>query len=121
MLLFLYSWMFSKQIYFESRVDIIANYVRLNIDPGKGIYEYEVRFEPLIDSKDIRFKLLNKHREFLGSAKTFDGVTLYLPHQLENNVSHLQVKLLGKIDCFNAKTFFRLPISKVNTLQRMKL
>lgn len=76
----------SKLYYFESRVDIIANYVRLNIDPGKGIFEYEVRFEPVIDSKDIRFQLLNQHREVLGSAKTFDGVTLYLPYQFDNNV-----------------------------------
>lgn len=58
----------------------------MKIDPGKGIYEYEVRFEPSVDSKAIRFQLLNQHRDIIGAAKTFDGVTLYLPYQFENNV-----------------------------------
>ena len=64
----------------------MANYVRVNIDPGKGIFEYEVRFDPSQDSRDMRFKLLNQHRETLGPARTFDGVTLYLPYQLPDQV-----------------------------------
>ncbi len=60
----------------------------MNIDPGKGIYEYEVSFFPFCDSKQMRFKLLNQHREVLGPAKTFDGVTLYLPYQFENTVRY---------------------------------
>ena len=73
------------------RLDVVANYVRVNIDPGKGIYEYEVSFFPTFDSKEIRFQLLNQHRAVLGPAKTFDGVTLYLPYQFENPVR-------GKLD-----------------------
>ena len=64
----------------------MANYVRVNIDPGKGIFEYEVRFDPSQDSRDMRFKLLNQHRETLGPARTFDGVTLYLPYQMPDQV-----------------------------------
>lgn len=64
----------------------MANYVRLHMDKNKGIFEYEVRFEPSIDSKDMRFKLLKQHQEAIGTAKTFDGVTLYLPFQFPNNV-----------------------------------
>lgn len=67
-------------------MDITTNYVRLTIDPGKGIYEYEVRFDPFVDSKEIRFQLLNQHRDVLGPAKTFDGVTLYLPYQFDHDV-----------------------------------
>ncbi|XP_046444818.1 piwi-like protein Ago3 [Daphnia pulex] len=73
-----------------NRIDVVANYVRVNIDPGKGIYEYEVSFFPLCDSKEVRFQLLNQHRETLGPAKTFDGVTLYLPYQFENTVTSFQ-------------------------------
>ena len=29
-----------------------ANYVKLNVEGEKGMYEYEVRFDPLVDSKD---------------------------------------------------------------------
>ncbi len=75
-----------SNLFLVSRIDMIANYVRVDIDPGKGIYEYEVRFDPTVDSKSIRFQLLNQHRDKIGIAKTFDGVTLYLPHQFENNV-----------------------------------
>jgi hypothetical protein len=31
-------------------------------------------------------KLLNEHRKELGETKTFDGVTLYLPVQLQQEV-----------------------------------
>lgn len=64
----------------------MANYIKLNVDPAKGIFEYEVCFQPHMDSRDFRFKLLNQHRGILGAAKTFDGTTLYLPSQLPNCV-----------------------------------
>jgi len=60
--------------------------VRLKLEPGKGVYEYEVRFEPEADCKRIRNKLLNECRDRLGETKTFDGTTLYLPFQLEEEV-----------------------------------
>ena len=66
----------------------------MNINPGKGIYEYDVSFIPMVDSKQFRFQLLNQHREILGPAKTFDGVTLYLPYQFENTVG-IYCKLLN--------------------------
>jgi aubergine-like protein len=50
------------------------------------VYEYEVRFEPELDSKGMKNKLLSEHRMELGETKTFDGVTLYLPVQLQQEV-----------------------------------
>lgn len=50
-------------------VPIYANYLRLTVEQEKGIYEYEVRFEPRIDNRDLRFKLLNQQREHLGPTK----------------------------------------------------
>jgi aubergine-like protein len=61
--------------------------VRLKLEPGKGVYEYEVRFEPQVDSRGIRNRLLNEYRDKLGETKTFDGTTLYLPIQLQEEVS----------------------------------
>jgi aubergine-like protein len=60
--------------------------VRLKVEPGKGVYEYEVRFEPQMDSKGMRNKLLNERRDIFGETKTFDGSTLYLPFQLKDKV-----------------------------------
>ena len=63
-----------------------VNYVRLEIAANKGMYEYEVRFDPSVDSKDERCNLVKQLRETLGPTRTFDGVVLYLPHQIENSV-----------------------------------
>lgn len=66
-------------------VNIIANYIRLSTDPNKGVFEYEVRFSPEIHSMQLRYKLLNQHRETIGMTKTFDGSVLYLPFQLHDS------------------------------------
>lgn len=70
----------------------LSNYIRLKVEPEKGVYEYEVRFEPAVHASQVRFKLLNEHRDFIGKTKTFDGITLYLPIQLPEKVNKLQSK-----------------------------
>jgi aubergine-like protein len=40
----------------------------------------------MVDSKNIRFKLLNEHRDVIGNVKAFDGNILYLPIRLPNQV-----------------------------------
>lgn len=59
------------------------------LQDGRGIYEYEVRFHPSEDDRIICEKLLfAQHRELFGRhRRTFDGVTLYLPHKLPDEVS----------------------------------
>lgn len=57
------------------------------MEPGKGVFEYEVRVEPAIDSKSIRTKLLSSVSQQIGGCKTFDGHILYLPIKLEEQVS----------------------------------
>lgn len=37
----------------------------------------------------FRAKYLAQHREVIGNAKTFDGVLLYLPHRLPNDITRL--------------------------------
>eukprot|EP00092_Neocalanus_flemingeri_P023338 GFUD01025304.1.p1 GENE.GFUD01025304.1~~GFUD01025304.1.p1 ORF type:complete len:970 (+),score=314.12 GFUD01025304.1:89-2998(+) len=68
-------------------VKLTANYVRLEMEGEKGMYEYEVKFNPLVDSRDERFKLVGQQRELFGPTKTFDGICLYLPHQLDQVVT----------------------------------
>ncbi|KAL2726285.1 piwi-like protein Ago3 isoform X1 [Vespula maculifrons] len=62
-------------------VDIFANYIDLKLDPGRGLFQYEVKFNPDIDSRALRRKLLNQHAAKLGHTLSFDGVLLYLPHK----------------------------------------
>jgi hypothetical protein len=70
-------------------IPLTANYVKLDLIPGQGVYEYDVQFDPEVDSKDFRFKLLGEMKDIIGPNKTFDGVTLYLPFQLPEEVRNL--------------------------------
>lgn len=71
---------------------MFANYVDLKIESGKGLFQYEVKFSPDIDSRGLRRKLLNQHSTTLGRTKTFDGTLLYLPIKLPQDVSLTSLK-----------------------------
>ena len=43
-------------------VKLGTNYIRLELAQDKGMWEYEVKFSPSVDSKDERHKLLQQHR-----------------------------------------------------------
>lgn len=73
-----------------TRSGAMTNYIRLQVDKEKGVFEYEVRFDPPVHAAPVRYKLLNQHREFIGTTKTFDGVTLYLPIKLPDKVTKLK-------------------------------
>ncbi|XP_055936429.1 piwi-like protein Ago3 [Argiope bruennichi] len=65
-------------------LNLEVNYVYLRTYHGKGIYEYHVDFEPLIDSRNMKFRLMNDPvvKKIIGNVKTFDGMKLYLPLKL---------------------------------------
>ncbi|CAK9832967.1 Piwi-like protein Ago3 [Anthophora retusa] len=68
-------------------IQLSANYINLKLDPTKGLFDYEVKYTPDIDSRPLRRKLLNQHLQALGRARVFDGVILYLPHKLDKDVT----------------------------------
>ena len=83
-------------------IPVTANYIRLELLKEDKMYEYEVIFQPTIDSRDDKFKLIRAQSEVLGATRTFDGVFLYLPSLLkdlptilhgENPVDNSPVKL----------------------------
>lgn len=74
-----------------------ANYIDLKIESGKGLFQYEVKFSPDIDSGGLRRKLLNQHSATLGRTKTFDGMILYLPIKLPQNVSLRFIRYMIKV------------------------
>jgi len=65
-------------------IKITSNYLQLRQKKGSGIFEYEVKFNPPVDNRDQRFKLVNQHRELLGPAKSFDGTKLYVPKKIRD-------------------------------------
>nr|CAD7401850.1 unnamed protein product [Timema poppensis] len=60
-----------------------ANYISLILEPGKGVYEYEVKFAPEVDAMNIKFQLISS---LFGKKRTFDGTTLYLPQKLDEEI-----------------------------------
>lgn len=74
------------------KIGALTNYIRLQVDAERGVFEYEIRFEPAVHASSVRFKLLNQHRDIIGNTKTFDGITLYLPLQLPEKITKLTSK-----------------------------
>ncbi|XP_012263472.2 piwi-like protein Ago3 [Athalia rosae] len=70
-------------------VQVQANYIRLKVDPGRGVFEYAVKYMPDLDSRPLRFRLLNQHANALGT-KIFDGTTLSLSRPLDQPRTELQ-------------------------------
>nr|XP_034178827.1 piwi-like protein 1 [Osmia lignaria] len=68
-------------------IQLSGNYINLKLNPEKGLFNYEVKFNPDIDSRPLRRKLLNQHLQALGRTKVFDGVTLYLPQKLKQDTT----------------------------------
>lgn len=77
------------------RLPLEVNYVYIQASQGKGIYEYHVSFRPQVDSKNMKFKLMNdqKVRDVIGMVKTFDGAKLYLPLRLDNSPVNINVHM----------------------------
>lgn len=68
----------------------MTNYIQLEVEPNKGVFEYEVRFDPPAHSTQLRFELLKQQIPVIGRTKTFDGVKLCLPIQLDERVTQLK-------------------------------
>ncbi|XP_076054688.1 argonaute 3 [Oratosquilla oratoria] len=69
-----------------------SNWIQLSRVSNKAMYEYEVKFDPQIDAKNVRFRLLNSQAEALGSVKSFDGVKLWLPIRLQREITVLNAE-----------------------------
>ncbi|KAI6656672.1 piwi B [Oopsacas minuta] len=68
---------------------MFSNYIRVR-SIAQGVYHYMVTFSPEIDSKNMRYKLLNMHREVIGETRAFDGTTLYSPKTITESIIELE-------------------------------
>lgn len=68
------------------------NYIPISCKPGTSIFEYDVRYEPNIHSNQIRRGLVASILKPIVPVYTFDGTSLYLPHQLSENVTNFTAK-----------------------------
>ncbi|KAM8759484.1 piwi-like protein 1 [Acanthopagrus schlegelii] len=67
-----------------SPIHLTANYFRILSRPQWVLYQYHVDYKPPMESRRLRSALLFQHEEALGSARSFDGALLFLPHRLHS-------------------------------------
>jgi len=56
----------------------------------EGAFQYNVSFNPPVESRNMRFGMLKEHAELIGKTKAFDGATLFIPHRLPKPQMKLQ-------------------------------
>ena len=69
-------------------VKVCSNFFELTQKKDFGIFQYAVSYNPEIDNKRFRSKLLYDHSDKIGNVRIFDGMTLYLPIMLSETESH---------------------------------
>lgn len=73
---------------------VSTNYIRLKVEKDGGVFVHEVRFNPNVDSKNMRYKMLNQHTDKLGMVKMFDGGSvLYLPKRLSTDMAQMECEM----------------------------
>lgn len=75
---------------------ITANYIKLSVEKGRGVFEYEVKFNPELDARSQRMKLINMTLRETVPALVFDGGScLYLPDQITDTFKMVSATLPG--------------------------
>ena len=72
-------------------INVMSNYITMKSRPNCNLYQYNVSYSPMIESKKLRVALLYSFKE-IGSTKAFDGMILYLPHKLPDQVTKFTVQ-----------------------------
>ncbi|XP_074526370.1 piwi-like protein 1 [Halichoeres trimaculatus] len=65
-------------------IPLTANFFKILSRPQWVLYQYHVDFNPAMEARRVRSALLFQHDELLGSARSFDGALLFLPHRLHS-------------------------------------
>lgn len=71
---------------FGNPVALLGNYYKLVSSPGWAVYQYHVDFDPPPDSRRLRKGLLGNHGDKLFSIYLFDGMQLFSPTKLPDEV-----------------------------------
>ena len=67
-------------------INVVSNYIKMLNRPNCALYQYNVSYAPPIESKRLRLALLYSYQG-IGQTKAFDGMILYLPHKLPDQVT----------------------------------
>ena len=70
-------------------INLRSNFVALRNRPNCAIYQYNVSYSPPIESRALRCGLLKDQESLIGKVRAFDGMILYLPHRLPDDVTEV--------------------------------
>jgi len=65
---------------------VVSNYITMINRPNCFLYQYNVNYSPQVESKKLRVALLYSFTG-IGKTKAFDGMILYLPTKLPDQVT----------------------------------
>ena len=74
-------------------IPLITNFFKLQADGQWNLYQYHVDFNPHLESKRLRIALLHSHAEILGGTRAFDGMVLFMPKKLPQEVGLINTLL----------------------------
>lgn len=78
-------------------ITVQTNYFKLECAPDWHLYQYHVDFNPPVVSRKLRVGLLADHKDLLGTTRAFDGMVLFLPRRLQQDV---RLKFLTTFEIF---------------------
>ena len=70
-------------------IPLRSNFVALRNRPNCALYQYSVTYSPPIESRGLRAGLLSEHTTVIGNVRAFDGMILFLPRRLPDDVTEL--------------------------------
>ncbi|KAM8866343.1 piwi-like protein 1 isoform 1-T2 [Synchiropus picturatus] len=73
-----------------SQIVLSANFFRILSRPEWVLYQYHVDFDPPVEDRRRRFRLVSQQEQTLGPARSFDGAILCLPIVLPDKQTKLQ-------------------------------
>ena len=75
-----------------THIDVTSNFVVLRNRPDCAIFQYNVSYSPQVDSRKRRLGMLYEQETLVGKVRAFDGMILYLPHRLPQDVTTVLTK-----------------------------
>jgi aubergine-like protein len=70
-------------------IPLRSNFVVLRNRPNCALYQYNVSYSPPIESRGLRAGLLSEHTNLIGNVRAFDGMILFLPRRLPDDVTEV--------------------------------
>ena len=69
-----------------SQISLTTNHFDLQTSSNFHLYQYHVTFSPEVPNRGMRNRLVREHSNLFGPVKTFDGMQLFLPKKLQQDV-----------------------------------